>query len=174
MARSSLSLVFAGSGGSGAMTAGALVLRAAAGAGYFGVMTQLFGAQVRGGESAALVQISTEPIECQPDRFDVFFALDWDKVDQFAPEIPLDKNSVVISDPSAGAIPASIAKSKPRALSVVMSDPTMTRLARAMRGKRSNIFVAGLAGTLAGIAAAELRAALEDGARPQERRDHGR
>ncbi len=161
MARSSLSLVFAGSGGSGAMTAGALVLRAAAGVGYFGVMTQLFGAQVRGGESAALVQISTELIECQPDRFDVFFAIDWDKVDQFAAEIPLDQNSVVISDPSAGAIPASITKSKPRALSVVMSDPTMTRLARAMRGKRSNIFVAGLAGTLAGIAAAELRAALE-------------
>ncbi len=161
MARSSLSLVFAGSGGSGAMTAGALFLRAAAGAGYFGVMTQLFGAQVRGGESAALVQISNEPIECQPDRFDVFFALDWDKVDQFAPEIPLDKNSVVISDPSAGAIPVSIAKSKPRALSVAMSDPTMTRLARAMRGKRSNIFVAGLAGTLAGISAAELRAALK-------------
>jgi 2-oxoglutarate ferredoxin oxidoreductase subunit alpha len=143
------------------MTAGSLFLRAAAGAGYFGVMTQLFGAQVRGGESAALVQISNEPIECQPDRFDVFFALDWGKVDQFAPEIPLDQNSVVIADPSAGAIPASISRSKPRTLSVVMSDPTMTRLARAMRGKRSNIFVAGLAGTLAGICAVELRAALK-------------
>ncbi len=72
MTRTSLSLVFAGSGGSGAMTAGSLFLRAAAGGGYFGVMTQLFGAQVRGGESAALVQISIEPIECQPDRFDAF------------------------------------------------------------------------------------------------------
>ncbi len=158
MTRTSLSLVFAGSGGSGAMTAGSLFLRAAAGAGYFGVMTQLFGAQVRGGESAALVQISIEPIECQPDRFDAFFALDWDKVDQFAPEIPLDETSVVIFDPTGGAVPASVAKSKSRQLKVFMSDQRATRLERAMRGKRSNIFAAGLAGTLAGLDAADLRA----------------
>ncbi len=161
MARATLSLVFAGSGGSGAMTAGTLFLRAAAEAGYFGVMTQLFGAQVRGGESAALVQISTAPIECQPDHYEVFFALDWEKVDQFAPEIPLDPTSIVIADPSAGAVPVSIAKSKPRTVAVTMSDPNATHLERAMRGKRSNIFVAGLAGTLAGIGAADLRAALE-------------
>jgi 2-oxoglutarate ferredoxin oxidoreductase subunit alpha len=46
MAREYLSVVFAGSGGSGAMTAGTLLLRAAAQAGYYGMMTQLFGAQV--------------------------------------------------------------------------------------------------------------------------------
>ena len=64
-------MVFAGSGGAGAMTAGAVLLRAAAQAGYYGLMTQLFGPQVRGGEAAALVQVSTEPISCQPDRFDL-------------------------------------------------------------------------------------------------------
>ena len=58
MARTSIAVVFAGSGGSGAMTAGAVFLRAAAHAGYYGMMTQLFGAQVRGGESASLVQVS--------------------------------------------------------------------------------------------------------------------
>jgi solute carrier family 13 (sodium-dependent dicarboxylate transporter), member 2/3/5 len=42
MARSSIAVVFAGSGGSGAMTAGAVFLRAAARAGYYGMMTQLF------------------------------------------------------------------------------------------------------------------------------------
>ena len=86
MARTSVAIVFAGSGGSGAMTAGTVLLRAAAHAGYYGLMTQLFGPQVRGGEAAALVQISTEPIEAQPDRFDLFVALDWEKVDQFAPK----------------------------------------------------------------------------------------
>ena len=45
------------------MTAGTVLLRAAAHAGYYGLMTQLFGPQVRGGEAAALVQIATEPIE---------------------------------------------------------------------------------------------------------------
>ena len=92
------------------MTAGAVLLRSAARAGYYGLMTQLFGAQVRGGESAALVQVSTEPIETQPDRFDLFVALDWDKVEQFAAEIPLDESSVIIADPSAGAVPPGIAK----------------------------------------------------------------
>jgi len=77
MARSSLAVVFSGSGGAGAMSAGELLLRAAADVGYYGLMSRLFGAQVRGGEAAALVQISTEPVSCQPDRFDLFVALDW-------------------------------------------------------------------------------------------------
>ena len=63
MARASVAVVFAGSGGAGAMTAGATFLRAAAHAGYYGLMTQLFGAQVRGGELAALVQISIAPVD---------------------------------------------------------------------------------------------------------------
>ena len=105
MARKSFAVVFAGSGGSGAMSAGAVFLRACARAGYFGMMNQLFGAQVRGGESAALVQIGVEPFEAQPDRYDLFVALDWDKVDQFAAEIPLDEASIIIADPQAGTMP---------------------------------------------------------------------
>ena len=97
MARTSIAVVFAGSGGSGAMSAGAVFLRAAANAGYYGMMTQLFGAQVRGGESASLVQVSTAPIETQPDCYDLFVALDWDKVEQFAAEIPLDGNSIILA-----------------------------------------------------------------------------
>src|SRR6185369_8244287 len=98
MARTSIAVVFAGSGGAGAMTAGAVFLRAAAHAGYYGMMTQLFGAQVRGGESAALVQVSVAPIETQPDRYDLFVALDWDKVEQFAAEIPLGEASIILAD----------------------------------------------------------------------------
>ena len=116
MARSSLAVVFAGSGGAGAMTAGELLLRAAADAGYYGMMSRLFGPQVRGGEAAALVSISTDPVTCQPDRFDLFVALDWEKVDQFGPEIPLDEKSVVLADPERGAAPPSIAKSKARTI----------------------------------------------------------
>ena len=67
MARPFFSVVFSGSGGAGAMSAGELLLRAAAEAGYYGVMSRLYGAQVRGGEAAALVHISTEPVSCQPD-----------------------------------------------------------------------------------------------------------
>jgi 2-oxoglutarate ferredoxin oxidoreductase subunit alpha len=151
MARQTLSLVFAGSGGSGAMTAGALFLQAAASAGYYGLMTQLFGAQVRGGESAALVQISTKPVEAQPDHYDVFFALDWKKIDQFAPEIPLSENSLVVADPNAGPVPASITKAKPKIRTLSYDDPDETRLERGLHGTHVNVVAAAIAAGAAGI-----------------------
>jgi len=160
MGRTSLSVVFAGSGGSGAMTAGQLFLQAAAAAGYYGIMTQLFGAQVRGGESAALVQVSTEPVESPPDRYELFVAIDWEKIDQFAPEIPLDDGSIVICDPAAGQVPAAIAKSKARVLTVSFDDPAVTRLERALRGRRANVCAAALVATLIGLPSRHLDSAL--------------
>ncbi|MBO0758123.1 MAG: 2-oxoacid:acceptor oxidoreductase family protein, partial [Bradyrhizobiaceae bacterium] len=151
MSRSSLSVVFAGSGGSGAMTAGAIFLRSAAHAGYYGLMTQLFGPQVRGGEAAALVQISVDPIECQPDRYDLFVALDWEKLDQFSAEIPLDADSIIVADPASGAPSPGISKSKAKLVALSMSNPDMTRLEKALRGKRSNIFAAAAIASAAGI-----------------------
>ncbi len=161
MARTSIAVVFAGSGGSGAMSAGAVFLRAAANAGYYGMMTQLFGAQVRGGESASLVQVSTVPIETQPDCYDLFVALDWDKVEQFAAEIPLDGNSIILADPAEGPVPAGIARSKGRVVGLAMNDPSDNKLARALRGKRVNMFAAGCIGALTGIAEADVKAAIE-------------
>ena len=161
MARTSLAVVFAGSGGSGAMTAGAVFLRAAAHAGYYGMMSQLFGAQVRGGESASLVQLSTEPIEAQPDRYDVFVALDWDKVEQFAAEIPLDETSVIVADPAAGPVPAGIARSQGRVVPLTMGDAHATKLERAMIGKRVNMFATGCLCALAGIGGADVTAAID-------------
>jgi 2-oxoglutarate/2-oxoacid ferredoxin oxidoreductase subunit alpha len=158
--RTSIAVVFAGSGGSGAMSAGAVLLRAAAHAGYYGLMTQLFGAQVRGGESASLVQISTEPLETQPDRYDLFVALDWEKVEQFAAEIPLDETTVIIADPEAGTVPPGIAKSKGRMVPLAMSDPRATRLERGLHGKRVNMFAAGLVAALIGVDASHVEAAI--------------
>lgn len=161
MPRRSIAIVFAGSGGSGAMSAGAVLLRAAAHAGYYGLMTQLFGAQVRGGESAALVQVSTQPIESQPDRYDLFVALDWEKVEQFAAEIPLDEATVIIADPAAGALPMGIAKSKGRVVPLTMGERAASRLERGLVGRRVNMFAAGLVGALIGLNETNLQAAAE-------------
>lgn len=161
MARQSIGIVFAGSGGAGAMTAGTVLLRAAAHAGYYGMMTQLFGPQVRGGEAAALVQISTEPVEAQPDRYDLFVALDWEKVEQFGLEIPLDETTVIISDPEAGPVPAGIAKSKGRIVPLAMGDRSASKLERALRGKRVNMFAAGAVASLIGLSAEDLKVAVE-------------
>jgi 2-oxoglutarate ferredoxin oxidoreductase subunit alpha len=153
-------VVFAGSGGAGAMTAGELLLRAAAEAGYYGMMSRLFGPQVRGGEAAALVSISTEPVTCQPDRFDLFVALDWEKVDQFGPEVPLDERSIVLADTQRGATPPSIANSKARAVPFPMGHANVTPLERALHGKHTNVFAAGAVGALAGLPAAPMHNGL--------------
>jgi 2-oxoglutarate ferredoxin oxidoreductase subunit alpha len=152
------------------MTAGTLLLRSAARAGYYGLMTQLFGPQVRGGEAAALVQISTEPIESQPDRFDLFVALDWGKVEQFALEIPLDETSIIVADPASGSVPSGIAKSKARVVALTMGDPAATHSEKALRGKRTNIFAAAATGTLCELEPGQLRKALAEilGAKPAD------
>lgn len=160
MPKSSFSVVFSGSGGSGAMSAGELLLRAAAEAGYYGVMSKLFGAQVRGGEAAALVKISTEPVTFSPDHFDLFVALDWQNVDQFAPEIPLDDKTIVLADPQSGPTPASIAKSRAKTIPFAMAHANATPLERALRGKHINVFAAGAAAALGGLPTAGLHAAL--------------
>lgn len=161
MTRQSIAVVFAGSGGSGAMSAGAVFLRAAARAGYYGTMTQLFGAQVRRGESASLVQIGVAPVEAPPDRYDVFVALDWDKVEQFAAEIPLDETSLILADPASGAVPPGIARSKGRVVALPMVDPTETKIDRALHGKRVNMFAAGCVAALCGIPAADVAGAID-------------
>lgn len=156
MARTSIAVVFAGSGGAGAMTAGAVFLRAAAQAGYYGLMAQLFGAQVRGGESAALVQISTEPVDSPPDRYDLFVALDWEKVDQFAAEIPLDSTSIVLSDPEAGAVPPAIVRSKPRCVPLALSGEKGEGAER-----RANMVAVGAVAALAGVDLVQVSAAID-------------
>jgi 2-oxoglutarate ferredoxin oxidoreductase subunit alpha len=153
--RSSIGIVFAGSGGAGAMTAGAVLLRAAAHAGYYGQMTQLFGPQVRGGESAALVQLAAEPVGGAPDRFDLFIALDWDKVEQFALEIPLDEATAIIADPKAGPVPRNIAKSNGRLVALEMDEGVKHG------PRRTNMFAVGVAAGLVGLAEADIVAAVD-------------
>ena len=51
-APASLSIALAGSGGSGVMTAGTLLLDAASKAGLYGLMVRTSGPQIRGGEAA--------------------------------------------------------------------------------------------------------------------------
>jgi 2-oxoglutarate ferredoxin oxidoreductase subunit alpha len=143
------------------MTAGVVLLRAAAHAGYYGLMGQLFGPQVRGGESASLLTLSAEAIGCEPDRFDLFVAIDWEKLDQFAAEIPLDHESIIVADPDAGPVSPGIAKSKARVVALPMQDKQLTRLARAMRGQHTNIFAAGAIAAALGIDLPHVMAAVE-------------
>ncbi|MES9923446.1 MAG: 2-oxoacid:acceptor oxidoreductase subunit alpha [Candidatus Thiodiazotropha endolucinida] len=105
---SSYSVAITGSGGSGAVTAGRIVLEAAARCGYLGLMTRSAGPQIRGGESAAMVRFSPGPVECMGNHFDLLVALDWLNIDRFADEIPLTDKSLILCDPAAGDVPAQL------------------------------------------------------------------
>jgi 2-oxoglutarate ferredoxin oxidoreductase subunit alpha len=156
--RKSVAIVIAGSGGTGAITAGSTLLATAARDGHYGLMTKLSGAQVRGGEAAALFEVGPTPIEAQPDRFDALIALDWENIHRFAPEIPLDGDSVVFCDPKAGAAPAVIAASGARIVEIPFAS-----LAASVEGGRVNMVGFGLAAALAGFDAD----AIEAGVRAQ-------
>ena len=55
-------IAMTGSGGSGAVTAGQIMLSAVAKAGFYGLMTRSAGPQIRGGESAAMLRYGAQPV----------------------------------------------------------------------------------------------------------------
>ncbi|MES9970602.1 MAG: 2-oxoacid:acceptor oxidoreductase subunit alpha [Candidatus Thiodiazotropha sp.] len=105
---SSFSVAITGSGGSGAVTAGRIVLEAAARCGYQGLMTRSAGPQIRGGESAAMIRFAPGPVECMGNHYDLLVALDWLNIERFADEIPLTDKSLILCDPAAGDVPSQL------------------------------------------------------------------
>ena len=151
----SFSLAVTGSGGSGAVTTGLILLEAAARAGYFGMMTRSAGPQIRGGESAAMLRLGPEPLDCMDDRFDLLVGLDWLNVSRFVDEIPLDRDSLVLADPAAGAVPAALTQSGAR----VREIPFKT-LADSVTDGRPNMVALGALAAAGGLPQDALEAAL--------------
>jgi 2-oxoglutarate ferredoxin oxidoreductase subunit alpha len=112
----SVSVALAGSGGAGVMTAGNMLLEAAAQAGYYSLMTRTSGPQIRGGEAAAMVRVASFATDAQDDRFAVLAAIDWQNVSRFAAELPLAAGSLIIGDPAKGDPPEPFLKSGARYL----------------------------------------------------------
>jgi 2-oxoglutarate ferredoxin oxidoreductase subunit alpha len=110
-AKQDISIALTGSGGAGVVAAGELLLNLAAEFGYYGLMRRAYGPQIRGGESAALLRLSTRPVHCMDDSFGLLLALDWQNTERFAAEIPLNPHSLIIADPAAGEVPAVISQS---------------------------------------------------------------
>jgi 2-oxoglutarate ferredoxin oxidoreductase subunit alpha len=153
----SISIALAGSGGSGVMTAGTLLLNAAAKAGRYGVMVRTSGPQIRGGEAAALVRLAGHPLSSLDDQFDLLLAIDWQNVNRFADEIPLGTTSVMIGDPDEGEAPDVFKNTGARYVPL-----SLKKMAKAIPGSWTNMIALGLAGTLAGVPVAALEAALRD------------
>ncbi|HEU0199206.1 MAG TPA: 2-oxoacid:acceptor oxidoreductase family protein, partial [Burkholderiaceae bacterium] len=151
--RTSVAIALAGSGGSGVMTAGTMLLDAAARAGLYGLMVRTSGPQIRGGEAAALVRLADTQVESLDDGFDLLLAIDWQNINRFADEIPLRPGSLVIGDADAGEAPDVFKAARLLGL-------PLKKMAKAIPGSWINMVALGLAGALAGIPAAAIEAAV--------------
>ncbi|MEO7008798.1 MAG: 2-oxoacid:acceptor oxidoreductase subunit alpha [Caldimonas sp.] len=154
----SVSIAIAGSGGSGVMTAGTMLLDAAARAGLYGLMVRTSGPQIRGGEAAALLRLARQPVGALDDRFDLLVAMDWQNVHRFADEIPLGAASIVVGDSDAGEPPEIFCAGGARSMPIALK-----KIVKSIPGAWANMVTLGVAGALAGLPAAALEAALRAG-----------
>ena len=155
MTNGGISVALLGSGGSGVMTAGSLLLDAAARAGWYGLMTRSSGPQIRGGETAALLRLSHRPVNSHQDSYDLLLAIDWHNAGRFTAELPMDGDSVALGDPDAGAIPDAMRDCGARFMELPLK-----RLARDIPGGRPNMVALGVLTALLGIPESTLRGAL--------------
>ncbi|MGB5082075.1 MAG: 2-oxoacid:acceptor oxidoreductase subunit alpha [Burkholderiales bacterium] len=151
----SLTLALTGSGGAGVMTAGNMLLEAAARAGWYGLMVRSSGPQIRGGEAAALLRLAIHPIDCLDDRFDMVLGIDWQNIHRFADEIPVDAASLMVGDPDQGPPPELFVKRGPRYATVAFK-----KMAKAIPGSWPNMIVLGVAAALAGLSAESVKSVV--------------
>ncbi|MGB0682713.1 MAG: 2-oxoacid:acceptor oxidoreductase subunit alpha [Magnetovibrionaceae bacterium] len=152
-----VSIVIAGSGGTGAVTAGQLLLEAAGRAGWYGIMARTAGPQIRGGESAALVRLGESEVEALDDAFDIFIAFDWENVDRFAAEIPLKADTLVLADPAMGEPPSMIGQAGAKVTPVPFGE-----IAKGIPNGRANTIALGILSDLLGIPVQHLTAAMAE------------
>jgi len=142
----SVSVVLAGSGGAGVMTAGNMLLEAAAHAGYYALMTRSSGPQIRGGEAAAMLRVACEPVECMEDQFHVLAAVDWENVQRFRAEIPLGVASLIVGDPDQGEPPDVFLSS-----GAARATLPLKKLAKSVPDGRPNMVLLGALAELLGL-----------------------
>jgi 2-oxoglutarate ferredoxin oxidoreductase subunit alpha len=153
---SSVSLVIAGSGGAGVVTAGSLLLDAAAKAGWYALMSRSSGPQIRGGEAAAMLRFATEPIMSHDDSFHLLMAIDWDNITRFSAEIPLSADSLIVGDPVHGEAPAGLLAGRPRQAALPMTD-----IAAKIENGRPNMVALGAIAAMIGLPPPPCRLVVE-------------
>jgi len=151
----SLSIALTGSGGAGVMTAGQILLDAARQCGLYGLMTRSSGPQIRGGEAAAMLRLATRQVECHGNRFDLLLALDFENVQRFAAELPLDTESLIVADPKAGEVPPAIAAYGARVARIELA-----KLAKTVPGGRISMVALGVLAHLIGLPEGAIIAAV--------------
>ncbi|MCW8905497.1 2-oxoacid:acceptor oxidoreductase subunit alpha [Sedimenticola sp.] len=142
----SLSVAIIGSGGSGVVTTGKILLESIARFGLYALMTRSSGPQIRGGESAIMLRVADRPVASLDDHFDLLLALDWLNVDRFADELPISTESIILLDSDQGEVPPRFNLSPERQLAAPLS-----QLAAESENGRANMVGLGLLAQLMGL-----------------------
>ena len=137
------------------MTAGAILLEAAGKKGLYGIMNRSVGPQIRGGEAAALLRLSNQPVDCMSEAYDLLIAIDWNNAERFAAEMPLKADGLVVSDPECGDVPGAIAETGAATVGV-----DIKTMAGEIAGGRENMIAVGIAAGIIGLGIDELMAVV--------------
>ena len=146
MKNDTVTISISGSGGSGAVTTGLILLKSIGNAGFYGYMSRSSGPQIRGGESAAILSLSDHPIEGNSDSIDFHFALDWRGFERFSDEIPLNSESCVIFDNSHDPLPDVVAKTGAKIIEVNLKEQV-----KQIKDSRPNAFAIGIIAAQIGL-----------------------
>ncbi len=149
-----IDLAIIGSGGAGVVTAGLLLLEAAGRAGYYGHLRRSAGPQIRGGESAVLLRLTTTPAHAPVEHCGLVIALDWRNAERFADEIRPAPAGLVLSE-AAESVPERWLARIPHIEAV-----PMRAAAGGIAGGRANMVALGLAAALLGLAPAAVGEAV--------------
>ena len=152
----SVSLVIAGSGGAGVVTAGSLLLEAAGKAGWYALMSRSSGPQIRGGEAATMLRFATAPVMSHDDSYHLLMAIDWDNIGRFSAEIPLVNTSLVVGDSAHGSPPLALLSGKPREAAL-----PMVEIAGKIENGRPNMVALGAIAALIGLPTDAMQAVVE-------------
>jgi len=104
-ARSECALAVIGSGGSGVMQLGDLLLETAAACGLYGLLTRTYGPEVRGGESAGFLRLGSRAFEVLPDKLDLAVVFDWNNSEHVQQELQFKPDGWVLYEETAGDPP---------------------------------------------------------------------
>lgn len=151
MSAPQLSIAITGAGGAGVISCGELVLQAWARQGGRGLLRKAFGPQIRGGESAALLKLTSDERYTAAARYNLVLALDWGNFSRFEDEIRLGPDCWVICEEGV-ELPPEVTAAAPR----VVPLPMAQLAADAHPDGRVNMLALGVLGGLLGLAAEDL------------------
>ncbi len=104
-ARSECALAVIGSGGSGMMQLGDLLIETAAACGLYGLLTRTYGPEVRGGGSAGFLRLGSRAFEVLPDKLDLAVVFDWNNSEHVQQEFQFKPDGWLLYEETAGDPP---------------------------------------------------------------------